>query len=48
MDGDTDADIDCDVDGDIDVEGDSGLGIEGDTAETKKVSDVLTFTRVTV
>ena len=48
MDGDTDADIDCDIDGDIDVEGDSGLGIEGDTAETKKVSDVFTFTQVTV
>ena len=48
VDGDTDADIDCDIDGDIDVEGDSGLGIEGDTAETKKVSDVFTFTQVTV
>ena len=48
VDGDTDADIDCDIDGDIDVEGDSELDIEDDTAETKKVSDVFTFTQATV
>ena len=48
VDSDTDADIDCDIDGDIDVKGDSKLDIEGDTAETKKVSDVFTFTQVTV
>ena len=48
VDGDTESDIDCDIDGDIDVEGDSELDIEGDTAETKKVSYVFTFTQATV
>ena len=48
VDGDTDADIDCDIDGDIDVEGDAELVTEDDTAETKKVSYVFTFTQATV